>query len=181
MSVDYQHNVIIGFRVDGDLLFDENTGSYWSCEHAQALVAAAAAAAAAANAASATTFDAASGTSPKHCPECGNEVKEFEETNQVLKPELTALLADEEEWYDGVWEGDLNGTVIRLVRYWVNSDTLYFVGFEITSGCDRDDLGIQREDVPQIPSESDMAIFLANQGIPFDSDTWGMWKIGTAS
>ena len=165
MSVDFGYDVLIGFAIPEDMLFDQECGSRWSCEHAEALTAAA----------------AAPTEAPRHCPECGKKIKEIIESWPGLKPEIAVLIEDVDEWYHVGWEGDLDGVGVQLMRYSMDSGEAYFVGVEVASFYHREDLGAQRGDVPQIPSKAKMAKFLKASGIPFDPDSWGLWKIGTAS
>ena len=40
MSTDYQYDVLIGFTVSEDKLYSRESGSRWSCEHAEKQLAA---------------------------------------------------------------------------------------------------------------------------------------------
>jgi hypothetical protein len=163
MSTDYQYDVLIGFAVPEDKLYDRESGSRWSCEHAEE--------------------QHSQDPSAKHCSECGKKISEVEESQLVLKPEIAALLAD--DWCGGVgWEKDLDGAGILLVQYDTGdgetASVACFAGVGIAMFYHREDLGIQREDVPLVPTEAEMAEFLNASGIPFDPESWGLWKIGTA-
>jgi hypothetical protein len=166
MSTDYQYDVLIGFTVPVDKLYDREKGSRWSCEHAEKQLAA-------------NSLD----LPPKHCSECGERISKVEESQLILKPEFAAIIED--DWYNNIgWEGDLAGVKIWLTQYYTDEGDevrgAYFAGVEVASFYHREDLGVRREDVPQIPSESDVADFLKASGIPFDSESWGLWMIGTA-
>ena len=163
MSTDYQYDVLIGFSVPEDKLYDRENGSRWSCEHAEK--------------------QHSQDPSAKHCAECGEEISEAEESRLVLKPEFASVIED--DWFHNIgWEGDLDGVKIWLTQYYVDEGDevrgAYFVGVEVASFYHREDLGVRQEEVPQIPSKADVADFLKSQGIPFDSESWGLWMIGTA-
>jgi hypothetical protein len=161
MSTDYQYDVLIGFAVPEDKLYDRESGSRWSCEHAEE--------------------QHSQDPSAKHCSECGKKISEVEESWLALKPEFADIL--DEDSHDVIWEGNMAEIKIWLTQYFeVGGDEAYsyFVGVRVASFYHREDLGVQREDVPQIPSESEMAEFLKASGIPFDPESWGLWKIGTA-
>ena len=168
MSTDDQYDVLIGFTVPEDKLYDRENGSRWSCEHAEEQLAA-------------NSQDPSASPPPKHCSECGKEIEEDDESWLALKPEFADIF--DEDSHDVIWEGDMAGIKIWLRQYFdVGDDETYsyFVGVEVASFYHREDLGVRREDVPQIPSESEVADFLKASGIPFNPDSWGLWKIGTA-
>ncbi|MDP6542822.1 MAG: hypothetical protein QGH60_02460 [Phycisphaerae bacterium] len=163
MSTDYQYDVLIGFTVLEDKLYDRENGSRWSCEHAEK--------------------QHSQDPSAKHCIECGKGISKVEESRLVLKPEFAAVIED--DWFHNIgWVGDLAGVKIWLTQYYVdNGDEVcgvYFVGVEVASFYHREDLGVRQEGIPRIPSESEVAEFLNASGIPFDPESWGLWKIGTA-
>ena len=161
MSTDYQYDVLIGFPVSKDKLYDRENGSRLSCEHAEK--------------------QHSQDPSAKHCSECGKKIEEINESQLVLKPEFADIF--DEDSHDVIWEGDLAGIKIWMRQYFDIGDDgtySYFVGVEVASFYHREDLGVRREDVPQIPTEAEMAEFLKASGIPFDSDSWGLWEIGTA-
>jgi hypothetical protein len=168
MSTDYQYDVLIGFTVPVDKLYDQEKGSRWSCEHAEKQLAT-------------NSQDPSTSPSPKHCSECGKKIEEINESQLVLKPEFVDIF--DEDSHDVIWEGDLAGIKIWMRQYFdIGGDDTYayFVGVEVASFYHREDLGVRREDVPQIPTEAEMAEYLKASGIPFDSDSWGLWEIGTA-
>ena len=162
MSTDYQYDVLIGFTVPEDKLYNRENGSIWSCEHAEK--------------------QHSRDPSARHCFECGKKISEVAESWLAFKPEIAALLGD--DWCGGVvWEGDLDGARIWLVQYDICDDDASggaFAGVEIASFHHREDLCIRRENPPLVPSKDKMAKFLKASGIPFDSESWGLWKIGAA-
>ena len=158
MSVDYQYTTIIGFRIPEDALYERENGSHWSCEHAEKQY--------------------AQNPLAKHCAECGMKISEDDESWLALRPEYKFL-----DVGDGYldWAGELGQTEISFGQMQDSCEgDLYFVGVWISSLC-RDDMGAQRMDVPRIPAKTVMAKFLRQSGIPFDYESWGVWKIGTAN
>jgi hypothetical protein len=159
MSVDYEFITMIGFKVPEDILYDRENGSHWSCEHAEE--------------------QHSQNPSAKHCTECGKKISEDDESWLALKPQYRELLGSERGSLG--WDGELGQAEICFVEMQdMCVSGMYFVGVWI-SALGRDDMGAQRIDVPKIPSKTVMAKFLRQSGIPFDYDSWGLWKIGIAN